>query len=309
MVSPYYTGYTAPTPNADEVKNGLIMDWLLKNKKEAGGNSGLLNQYLTAENYGPNMPAVPDSRATSSDDIQKAIALSSQPIQGAPTPTPPKSGGAQNILEQVAAKTNAKYAAQSVPTVMPGIESEAVAKSSLNDLMAKLAAHRQAKSADDQSQVWMNIFSKMATSKDPRLLGVVGEGAGTVAPTIQSQRTANDASYDKSLEDQIALEKYKQSYGLEGRKVGADELRAKAAMAEAGSNATYKSAMAGTLGVGSTKGLSSRLSGLKILYNDSNTSPEERAVIGAQIRQLSLGGSDLTEPSLTAPIDYTQYKK
>lgn len=89
-----------------------------------------------------------------------------------------------------------------------GSQMEADSRSSIDDLMGKLAAQRDAYRQQDRNQQWMNFFGKLASSKSNTLLGGLGEAANTLAETSSKQQ-ANNQSLDQSeLQDRIKYEEW-----------------------------------------------------------------------------------------------------
>jgi len=209
-----------------------------------------------------------------------------------------------DIAAITGAKGGAKQSAvKSIVNAAPGMAAEAQSNSALDNLMSQLAAHRQAKTDEDRSQMWMNFFSKMAGSKDPSLGGTIAEGATTLAPTMQAQRAANEARYDKSLEDQIKIAQYKQDYGLKERATSADELRAKAAMAEAGASSAYRAKMLDMMGSGAVNSknypqLLNALTKMKEQEMMTGVKNPKAFALEAQLNQFTSGGK-LTDPTMT----------
>lgn len=163
-------------------------------------------------------------------------------------PPTAKTDGVTDILKHVAAKSTPAASTSVAATAPSGVQQEVQSKSALDDLMAQLAAHRQVDPEEQRRQLFLNFFSSMAKSNSPTLMGSIGEGAGTIAPTIQAQNTARDAEAEKSLEDRIKVAQYQQDYGLKARATAADELRAQAAMMSEKSNASYRASVVGALG-------------------------------------------------------------
>ncbi len=95
-----------------------------------------------------------------------------------------------------------------------GAMKEAQSRSSLDNLMAQLSAQRDQSRAQDSTQQWMSFFSKLASSKNPSLLGGLGEGAEALTETRGKQMANNQVLDQASLQDQIKVEQWKQEQEL-----------------------------------------------------------------------------------------------
>lgn len=212
------------------------------------------NPYVTSKNAANDESAAPKTNPGDvyrmlmaehdKGDSPSAVAWKNQhsaPPSVAPLPSRVHQPNNQNKTTPAA---NTSVAA----TAPSGVQQEVQSKSALDDLMAQLAAPRQADPEEQRRQLFLNFFSSMAKSNSPTLMGSIGEGAGTIAPTIQAQHTARDAEAEKSLEDRIKVAQYQQDYGLKSRATAADELRAQAAMMGEKSNASYRASVVGALG-------------------------------------------------------------
>lgn len=84
-----------------------------------------------------------------------------------------------------------------------GSKMEAESRSSIDDLMAKLAAQRDSYREQDRNQQWMNFFGKLASSKSNTLLGGLGEASNSLAETAGKQQANNQALDQAELQDRL----------------------------------------------------------------------------------------------------------
>jgi len=92
-----------------------------------------------------------------------------------------------------------------VPAFEPtsGSKMEGEAHSSIDDLMAKLAAQREQYRQQDRDQQWMSFFGKLASSKNNSFLGGLGEGANALAETTGKQQANNQLLDQTELQDRV----------------------------------------------------------------------------------------------------------
>lgn len=98
----------------------------------------------------------------------------------------------------------------STPAFEPtsGSKMEAEAHNSIDDLMTRLAAQREAYRQQDRNQQWMSFFGKLASSKSNTLLGGLGEAANTLAETTAKQQANNQLLDQAELEDRIRYQEW-----------------------------------------------------------------------------------------------------
>lgn len=133
--------------------------------------------------------------------------------QQAPSPVNLTQNGGDNTdwLSQLqAAGADKSPSAASAYQPTSGSEMEADAHSSIDDLMAQLAAQRNQYRQQDSNQQWMSFFSKLASSKNPRLLGGLGEGAEALTETKAKQNANNQLLDQSALQDQIKYRQWQQ---------------------------------------------------------------------------------------------------
>ena len=89
-----------------------------------------------------------------------------------------------------------------------GSQMEADSRSSVDDLMSKLAGLRDQYRQQDANQQWMNFFGKLASSKSNTLLGGLGEGANALAETAAKQQANNQLLDQAALAEQIKYQEW-----------------------------------------------------------------------------------------------------
>lgn len=115
-----------------------------------------------------------------------------------------------------------------------GAEMEADSRSSIDDLMGKLQAQREASKAQDRNQQWMSFFGKLASSQNPRLLGALGEASGALSETTSKQASNNVMLDQAALADQIKMEQWKQEQAMKAEENLSEAALRKAQIARLG---------------------------------------------------------------------------
>lgn len=113
---------------------------------------------------------------------------------------------------QPSASSSVMRMAAASPSYKPtsGSQMEADSRSSIDDLMGKLAAQRDAYRQQDKNQQWMSFFSKLASSKSNTLLGGVGEGAQALSDVTAKQSANNQLLDQAELQDRVKYQEWKQ---------------------------------------------------------------------------------------------------
>lgn len=68
-----------------------------------------------------------------------------------------------------------------------GSKMEADSRRSIDDILSSLMDSREKDRAHDRQLAWMSFFSNLASSKNPSLLGGLGEASGALTKTMQEQ--------------------------------------------------------------------------------------------------------------------------
>ncbi len=110
---------------------------------------------------------------------------------------------ASPVMRMAAAKQSPAY------TPSSGSQMEADSRDSIDKIIGHMAQQRAADRQNDRNMQWMSFFSKIASSKNPSILGGLGEGAQALTDTTGQQATSNKALDRAYLEDQLKTEEWK----------------------------------------------------------------------------------------------------
>lgn len=125
-----------------------------------------------------------------------------------------------------------------------GSAMEAESRSSIDKILESLTSQRSADRQNDRNMQWMSFFSKLASSKDPSLLGGLGEATGALTETTGKQSESNKLLDRAAIQDQLKYEQWKEEQDMK-KSENASEAELRAAQAK-----YYQSGGSGAAGAG-----------------------------------------------------------